>query len=127
LYMSWTFVANLLSTIESPFWRLHMKLYDSYPKRFGRRQERKNSRIFFNIDQSVIAECKTEQSIFKGSVKNLSAEGIFIETNIPISIGEEIAFSFILPSSKQTIRATGIVVRSAFSGIGVNIKIIFRE
>ena len=104
-----------------------MNLYKSYQNRFGRLHERKNSRIFFNNDQSVIAECKTENSTFRGIVKNLSTEGIFIETNKPISIGEEIAFSFILPASKKAVKATGVVVRSAFSGIGVNIKIIFRE
>ena len=104
-----------------------MNLYESYKNRFGRLHERKNSRIFFNSDQSVIAECQTEQSTFKGKVKDLSAEGIFIETNNPIPIGEEIAFSFILPASKQAVKATGVVVRSAFQGVGVSIKIIFRE
>ena len=103
-----------------------MSLHELYQKRFGRRPERKNSRILFKNDQSVIAECQTEQSIFRGEVKNLSAEGVFIKTAKPISVGDEIAFSFFLPNSKRAIRASGVVVRSEFQGIGIHIKIIFR-
>ena len=106
---------------------LIMNLYESYKNRFGRLQERNNSRIVFNNDQSVIAECKTEQSLFNGKVKNLSAEGVFIETNKTIPSGEEIAFSFVLPATKQAVKATGVVVRSSFQGIGINIKILFRK
>ena len=106
---------------------LIMNLDELYKNRFGRLQERNNSRIVFKNDQSVIAECKTEQSLFNGKVKNLSAEGAFIETNKEISMGEEIAFSFVLPATKQVVKATGVVVRSSFQGIGVNIKILFRK
>ena len=115
--------AQLFAAMASPLWRITMDIQ----KRFGRLQERKNSRILLNKAQSVTAECKTEKFIFSGIVQNLSAEGVFIETKKPISIGEEVAFTFTLPNSKQTIKATGVVLRKTSSGIGVKIKVIFRE
>jgi hypothetical protein len=104
-----------------------MNSNESYQQRFGRLQKRKESRIFLSKDHPVIAECKTEQLDFNGIVQNLSAEGIFIETRIPSSIGQEIAFTFTLPSAQKTIKATGVIVRKTLAGIGVNIKVIFRD
>jgi len=104
-----------------------MTLDKTYQQRFGRLLERKDSRISLNKDQHVIAECITAQSNFNGTVQNFSSEGIFIKTKMPSSIGQEIAFKFTLPKSKKSIKATGVVVRRTLSGIGVNIKVIFRD
>ena len=104
-----------------------MTLNKEYQQRFGRLFERKDSRISLRNNHHVIAECQTAHSNFRGTVQNFSTEGIFIKTNIPSSIGQEIAFTFILPKSKQAIKATGVVVRRTLSGIGVNIKVIFRD
>ena len=98
-----------------------------YKRRFGRLQERKDSRISFNKNQPVIAECKTVQFNFNGTVENLSSEGVFIKTNTPSSIGQEIAFTFTLPKSNQMVKATGVIARKTLSGIGVKIKVIFRD
>jgi hypothetical protein len=106
---------------------MNSNLYELYKHRFGRLHERKDSRIFFDKDQPVIAECKTEQLNFKAMVQNLSSEGLFISTKMPSSIGQEIAFTFNLPKSKKTIKATGLIVRKTDSGLGVQIKVVFRK
>ena len=98
-----------------------------YEQRFGRLIERKDSRISISSGDRVIADCKTANSNFRGIVQNFSSEGIFIKTKTPSSIGQEIAFTFTLPKSKQAIKATGVVVRRTLTGIGVNIKVIFRD
>jgi hypothetical protein len=104
-----------------------MTLNKEYQQRFGRLVERKDSRISLTKAPRVIAECKTAQSNFRGTVQNFSSEGIFIQTQIPSPIGQEIAVTFTLPKTKQSIKATGVVVRRTLSGIGVNIKVIFRD
>jgi hypothetical protein len=100
---------------------------DSDHQRFGRLNQRKDARKALTKGQPVIAECQTEQLDFNGIVRDMSTGGIFIETKMPSSVGQEIAFQFNLPKSKQTVKATGVIVRKTLSGIGVDIKIIFRD
>jgi Tfp pilus assembly protein PilZ len=56
----------------------------------------------------------------------MSTGGIFIETKMPSSVGQEIAFQFSLPKARQTVKAAGVIVRKTYSGIGVHININFR-
>lgn len=75
----------------------------------------------------MIAECQTAQYDFDGIVQDMSTGGVFIETKMPSSVGQEIAFKFALANKNQTVKATGVIVRKTPTGIGVNIKVIFRD
>jgi len=88
--------------------------------------KRKDVRKSFGDDWIPI-ECKTIEGNFIAHVKNLSASGFFIETEKPLQIGKEIALSFRFPASGQKVMATGEVVRTDASGVGICIKILFRK
>jgi len=75
----------------------------------------------------IPVDCKTIEGNFSARVKNVSASGIFIETEKPLQIGKEIALSFRFPASGQKVMATGEVARTDVSGVGICIKILFRK
>ena len=69
----------------------------------------------------------TSTANFDAQIKDVSSSGIFIATNQHLPMGEEIAVSFTFPDSGNRVRATGQVVRVTDSGIGVEIKVYFKE
>jgi len=90
------------------------------------KKERKDVRLYFKRGQSVIANCQTDNCKFEGVIQNVSSSGVFINTVKPMAVGQEIALSFKFPDSGNKVMATGEIVRATYSGIGVEIKIIFR-
>jgi len=90
-------------------------------------EDRKDSRIFFNEKNPVIAECFTMDSHFKASIQDLCTSGVFISTDKKFSIGQEISLTFWFPESGKKMMASGEIVRIAYSGIGVKFKILFTK
>ena len=88
---------------------------------------RKDTRKFFKKDQKIIVECKTIKSQFRGLLQDISSSGVFISTDKVLFVGQEVAMTFTFPDSKETIRATGEIIRSTNSGVAVEIKLIFKE
>lgn len=75
----------------------------------------------------IPVECKTIEGNFSARVKNVSASGVFIETEKPLERGKEIALSFRFPASGQKVMVTGEVARTDITGVGISIKILFRK
>ena len=69
---------------------------------------------------------QNEQIRVKASIDEISSSGVFIKTRRHLSIGQEIAMKFRFPKAKNTIMATGEIVRASGKGIGVEFKILFR-
>lgn len=61
----------------------------------------------------------TRGRAFKGFIKNISADGVFVETNQKFSVGQSITLSFALPNSGKHIRITGDIARTLPWGFGV--------
>jgi Tfp pilus assembly protein PilZ len=59
---------------------------------------------------------------FRDVIKNISASGVFIETRMPFTVGQDIKMMFRLPRSRKLIQAVGEIVRSDSHGIGVKFK-----
>ena len=89
--------------------------------------ERKDARKKLNENQPIVAVCKTKYCDFKASIDDVSSNGIFIKTRRHLSTGQEIAIKFRFPKAKDTIMATGEIVRVASKGIGVEFKIFFKR
>lgn len=64
----------------------------------------------------------TEDRAFKDFIKNVSAGGVFIETHIPFSIGEQITLTFSPSNRDKPIKITGEIVWTGSLGIGVRFK-----
>ncbi|MGD9079298.1 MAG: PilZ domain-containing protein [Desulfobacterales bacterium] len=90
-------------------------------------KSRKDARLFFSKNQKVAVRCLTDRCNFDARIKNVSASGVFIKTDQQLPIGEEIAVSFTFPDSGNQVNATGKVVRTTHSGMGVEIQIYFKE
>jgi len=59
---------------------------------------------------------------YRDFIHNISAGGMFIETTMPISIGQELSLTFELPNYNVPIKITGDVVRISPQGIGVRFQ-----
>ncbi len=85
-------------------------------KPFKERREHERKTFFMVVDYS------TEERVYKDWIKNISAGGVFIETHMPFSAGQEISLTFTLPNYQEYIKITGEVVRIDLHGIGVRFK-----
>jgi Tfp pilus assembly protein PilZ len=70
----------------------------------------------------TVVDYATQGQAHRDFIQNISAEGVFIETTVPISIGQELFLTFALPSYQAHIKITGEVVRISPQGIGVKFK-----
>ena len=88
--------------------------------------ERKDARKYFK-ERPISVNCETEECKFNAQITNVSASGVFIKTDQPLNLGQEIAMVFGFSGSGETVMATGEVARTDLSGAGVEIKILFKN
>ena len=60
--------------------------------------------------------------IYSNYIKNISRNGIFIETHNPIKIGEEILLVFSMPEFSKPLKLEGQIIQVSSNGIGVVFK-----
>jgi Tfp pilus assembly protein PilZ len=60
---------------------------------------------------------------FKGSIKNVGVEGLFIETTEKLSPGQTITLSFSLPNHPKPLKTAAKVVWHCANGVGVQFKL----
>ena len=63
-----------------------------------------------------------QDRMYKDFIQDISAGGLFIETNKPFSLGQDVTLSFPLPNHQEHIKITGKVVRATPKGIGVKFE-----
>ncbi len=80
-----------------------------------RKHDRK--RLFTVVDYT------TQGRAYRGFIQNISPGGVFIETSVPFSVGQELSLSFPLHSYQKHVKISGEVVRTSPQGIGVKFKI----
>jgi Tfp pilus assembly protein PilZ len=90
-------------------------------------KSRKDARLIFSKNQKVAVRCLTDRCNFEARIQNVSSSGVFIKTDQELPVGEEIAVSFTFPDSGNQVKATGNVVRTTHSGMGVEIQVYFKE
>jgi len=64
----------------------------------------------------------TFDRIYSDKIKNISQSGVFIETQRPIFVGEEILIELKLEGVKTPLKITGNVVHASQSGVGIQFK-----
>ena len=83
---------------------------------FKERRKHERKPFFIVVDYSA------EERVYKDWIKNISAGGVFIETHMPFSVGQEVSLTFPLPNYQKYIKIIGKVVRIDLQGIGVRFK-----
>lgn len=64
------------------------------------------------VPVDIEVDCRDESNFLLASIKNLSVQGIFVETRTPVELGTRLTMRFHLPISGNMISADGIVVWS---------------
>ena len=82
----------------------------------GRREHYRKS-FFTAVDYS------NQDGVYKDFIKDISFGGVFIETSIPFSAGQEISLTFPIPYQQKHIKIAGEIVRISDKGIGVKFNI----
>ena len=100
--MSDTEMRQLLKDLEK--WRKSKNEKRKYP--------RKSTLI--NITYS-----SDQRRIFEDFVRNISAGGLFIETNLVTELGQKLTMTFSHPDSGDPIKVLGKIIRVDSGGIGV--------
>jgi len=90
-------------------------------------KSRKDARLVFRKNQIVSVRCFTDRCNFDARIQDVSSSGIFIKTDQELPVGEEIALSFTFPDSGNQVMATGKIVRTTDSGMGIEIQVYFKE
>ena len=73
------------------------------------------------------ATCKTRDSAFIAPICDISSNGVFIKTTRKFSVGQEIAMTITFPSTGESRMVTGEVVRVTSEGVGIDIKVFFKD
>ena len=92
-------------------------------KELRKRQQSRNKKIdkrkhprkrtFIHVD------CSGKRCVFTDFIQNISAGGLYIETQIPLFAEQELSMTFSPPGIEEAIRITGTIVRVDSKGIGV--------
>jgi len=75
----------------------------------------------------MVADYSTEDRVYRDYIQNVSAGGVFIETHMPFTSGQEVSLAFPLPNYKKYIKIIGQVARVTPQGIGVVFKLVNQE
>ncbi len=67
----------------------------------------------------IPVECSTHDVCFTNFINDISEGGVYIKTNAPFYVGQEIQLDFSLPETQNAIAVVGEVVRVDSQGIGV--------
>ena len=70
-------------------------------------------------EESIPSAFVIGDQIFSDFIKNISAEGVFITTKRPQSVGDQISLNFMLKDHKRAIRVFGKIVRCDSNGFAV--------
>jgi hypothetical protein len=70
-------------------------------------------------DTSIYAVFSGQDCYFRDHIKDISAGGLFIETETALFINQELVITFFLPDARKPIKIKGKVVRTDPKGFGI--------
>ncbi len=75
----------------------------------------------------VFADCSSHNISFSDFIRNISADGLFIETKIPLFIDQELSITFAFPGDETPTKIQGKVARLDSTGVGVHFDEILND
>jgi Tfp pilus assembly protein PilZ len=82
----------------------------------------KERRAFVRKTCLIPVRYATYDRVYSNTIKNISQKGVFIETQRPLFVGEELILSFSISGFGQPFKIRGEIVQVSRSGIGVEFK-----
>jgi hypothetical protein len=94
---------------------------EKWQSKFNDKQEPKikDKRKYYRKPISVYAICETNNCNFRDFTKDISPEGVFIETKTDLSLGEDLFMTLFHTSFETPVRSAGKIVRVDPKGVGV--------
>jgi len=108
------FIFEIIDDMSYTEMRQLLKDLEKWQK--SRNEKRKYHRKPTLID---ITYSSDQRRIFEDFVRNISAGGLFIETNLITELGQKLTMTFSHPDSGDPIKVVGKVIRVDSGGIGV--------
>jgi uncharacterized protein (TIGR02266 family) len=96
-------------------------LKDLEEKPFEGRRKHVRKPFLMTVDYS------TQDHIYKDFIQDISTGGVFIQTHMPFTVGQEVSLTFPLPNYQKHIKVIGEVVRSTQQGVGVKFKMADKD
>ena len=112
-----TVTARLFALIISMTKEEQEALLKDLDERLFKGKRRYTRKPFF-----MVVDYASQDRSYKDFIHNISPSGVYIETRMPFSIGEDISLTFPLPGHEKQIKITGQVARTDQRGIGVKFK-----
>ena len=81
-----------------------------------------NKRISIRKACDIPISYATQNRIYSDNIADISKSGLFIETMMPLNVGEEVVLSFSMHGYDRPFKIKGDIVRSNQNGIGVEFK-----
>ena len=108
------FIFEIINEMSDTEMRQLLKDLEKWQK--SKNEKRKFPRRSTLLD---ITYSSDERRIFEDFIRNISASGLFIETNLISELGQKITMTFSHPNSGDPIKVLGKIVRVDAVGIGV--------
>lgn len=108
------FIFEIIDDMSEAEMRQLLKDLENWQK--SKNEKRKYPRRSTLID---ITYSSDQRRIFEDFVRNISADGLFIETNLLSELGQKLTMTFSHPGSGDPIKVLGKVIRVDSGGIGV--------
>jgi Tfp pilus assembly protein PilZ len=89
-----------------------------YAEEFLVKEKRTNIRKSCDIPLNYA----TNNRVFTNTIKNISRSGLFIETQRPLIVGDEIVMSFKLEGFDRPLKIKGEIAHATREGVGVEFK-----
>ena len=86
------------------------------------RQQFKGGRSDHRRNRKIAVDYEHNNRVHRDFIQDISAAGVFIETQNPPSVGEVITLSFSLAEGKKPIKINGKIVRSNNLGFAVDFR-----
>ncbi len=75
----------------------------------------------------MVVDYTSQDFTYNDFIQNVSAGGVFIETSMPFSLGQQVLLTFPLPDYQKHIKISGEIVWTSAQGIGVKFKKVNRN
>ncbi len=108
------FIFGIIDEMSDTEMRQLLKDLENWQK--SKNEKRKYPRRSTIID---IAYSSDQRRIFEDFVRNISAGGLYIETNLVTELGQKLTMTFSHPESGDPIKVLGKIIRVDSEGIGV--------
>jgi hypothetical protein len=108
------FIFEIIDGMSDTEMRQFLKDLEGWQK--SKDEKRKYPRRSTLIDISYSSD---QRRIFEDFVRNISAGGLYIETNLVTELGQKLTMTFSHPESGDPIKVLGKIIRVDSGGIGV--------